>query len=109
MCMEDIRVGRKASYRYSEVTVPAGTAVQVAAYNLDRISLTFATVSATGSNVSPQGATGSATTGIPIRGTLQPFRIHIEEEGMAVVDRWNAFGGAADSVLSVIETFLEAK
>lgn len=103
MCMEDIRLGRKATYKVTPFQGPM-PGVVLCSPNAKRVSLAFTSSATSGLTLLP-GNSFNQVTGIDLAITSGLIDFDVQVHGNIVCDQWVVNTNVAGANLTVIETF----
>lgn len=107
MCMEDIRIGRKGRAITRLVPLTQNVATTVATPNPRRIRLFFSGPVGFNSYLAPEGFTPANQVGIALVQPQLSIWFKIEDFGLGVTGRWQAFTGGAGQFMVVTDVTLE--
>jgi hypothetical protein len=105
MCMEDIRIARKAAAGFVTTTLPAGVATIVLPADDNRINICFST-QAVGITVFPRSLVLTAATGFSVVAGNIPFVFTIAEWAKWITEDWFGFQTAGAGVITAFYTSL---
>lgn len=105
MCIEDIRLGRKTSFRYRYIGV-GGTPVRVVDANARRTHLIFSGGVVAGIRLWFDAGLDSAT-GFRVHQSLPPLEFDIQEHGLLVTGDFYAVAELGSEILVVAESILQ--
>lgn len=105
MCMEDIRIGRKATGRELGFTTPAAGALQVLSGSNDRFSVILGGPLA-GTLTYSTNPNPTSGIGFNVAAGQPPIVLRVAEVGEIVCHQWWVIGDAAARVGAVVENLL---